>query len=324
MKERLETVQQQNIALIRSAQSSGLPIPTLKASNPLPNRRLVVIATSPSTHEYGITFDSIVPASPPTLPQIEKEVINVDTPPSRGSESTVLSSNASAMSVKDEKKGFRLNIFKGVFGKGTKAKKKETSPEPIMSPIPTAEPKHETSPPVNLQRSASMSRLTHRQSLPPPHSRKGETYQFSMQSVPSRLDSNKGVKERPTPSSKTIEKYINPGPVALPRSAWDVIRNYPSSEIKVESSDDSKWRYAGRALAEWDLVVKQCDAYIDSAFHRRESIPEEHEDESTGTLYLGGLSHPSLSITATSSPMIENLHIPRMTVELPKFYFTGK
>jgi hypothetical protein len=318
-------VQQQNIQLIRSAQTNGLPIPSLKASNPLPNRRLVVVATSPSTHEYGITFDSIVPATPATPPQVEKDIIQV-TPPSRGSSTTIVNSETSIMSVKEEKKGFRLNIFKGVFGKSSKSKKKEASPEPEprLSPIPISAPALESSPPVTLQRSVSMSRLSHRQSLARPRSRKGETYQFSMQSVPSRLDSNKGVKERPTPSYKTIDKYLNPGPVPLPRSARDIVRHYPTSEINLDDPcDDSKWRYAGRALAEWDIIVKQCDAYVDSMFRRRESIPEEHEDSATGTIYLGSISTPSFSITAPS-PLMENLHIPRMTVELPKFYFTGK
>jgi hypothetical protein len=322
LKKRLEIVQKQNIALIRSAQENGLPIPTLKASTPLPNRRLVVIPTSPSTHEYGITFDSIVPATPATPPQVEKELMTV-TPPSRGSGSTDVESDISASSIKEEKKGFRLNLFKGVFNKNSKPKKKESSPEPIPSPIPVQEPVLAPSP-MTVNRSPSMSRLSHRQSLARPRSRKGETYQFSMQSVPSRLESNKGIKERPTPSAKTIEKYINPSPVPLPRSAWESIRSYPTSEMTLdEPSEDSKWRYAGRALAEWDVIVKQCDDHIESMLRHRESIPEEYEDSTTGTLYIGGLSNtPSLSITGPSP--IENLHVPRMTVELPRFYFTGK
>src|SRR5277367_5759449 len=85
LKKRLEVAQRRNTMLIRHAQDNGLPIPILKASNPLPNRRLVVIAASPSTHEYGITFDSIVPASPTSMTptQIEKETIEVPKPGSR-------------------------------------------------------------------------------------------------------------------------------------------------------------------------------------------------------------------------------------------------
>ena len=320
-------VQQRNVALIRSAQASGSPIPTLKASTPLPNRRLIVVPTSPSTHEYGITFDSIVPATPATPLQIERETIEI-TPPSRGSQMTdVSNSDVSAISSKEDKKGFRLNLFKGVFSKTSKLKKKESSPQPIPSPIPEQPIEPEPSPPVTVQRIPSMSCLSHRPTLQRPRSRKGETYQFSMQTIPSRLESNKGIKERPTPSSKTIEKFVNPSPVPLPRSARDVIRNYPTttSEIPLnETEDDSKWRYAGRALAEWDAIVKQCDDYVDSMLRQRESIPEEYEDSTTGNVYIGGLSNtPSFSITAPT-PMIENLHIPRMTVELPRFYFTGK
>jgi hypothetical protein len=149
-----------------------------------------------------------------------------------------------------------------------------------------------------------------------------------MQPVQTRLDSNKGVKERPTPSAKSIEKFTNPAPVLLPRYARDLIRSQPSLDPVLEPSEHSKWRYAGRALAEWDLIVKQCDAYVDSILGRRESIPEE-VDEDDETIYLGGTtscsSVPS-SPNTISAPrvVIENLHIPRMTVELPKFYFTGK
>ncbi len=292
--------------LIRYAQANNLPIPVLKASNPLPNRRLVVIATNPSVHEYGITFDSIVPASPASPAMIEKDVIEVPKPQSRGSTvATVLSSDASALSAKEEKKGFRLNIFKGVFGK-SKSKKQDTkqalTPPAVIAPAKSME--NLKTPPITLTRSESTPHL--RQTLVRP-SRKQDSFQFSMQPLPSRLDSNKGIKERPVPSSKTIEKYVNPSPVPLPRYARDLIRAHPTSDIPLEDSDHSRWRYAGRALAEWDTIVKQCDSYIDTLLRRRESIPEEPEEDS---VYLRG--------------SIESLHIPRMTVELPKFYFTGK
>lgn len=295
--------------LIRYAQANNLPIPILKASNPLPNRRLVVIATNPSVHEYGITFDSIVPASPASPAVVEKDIIDVPKPQSRGSTvATVLSSDASVLSVKEEKKGFRLNIFKGVFGKSKSkkqdAKQQTLAPPPVIGPTKSME--NLKTPPITLTRSESTPHLPRRQTLVRP-SRNPDSFQFSMQPLPSRLDSNKGIKERPIPSSKTIEKYIHPSPVPLPRYARDLIRSHPTSDIPIEDSDHSRWRYAGRALAEWDTIVKQCDSYINTLLRRRESIPEEPEED---TVYLRG--------------SIESLHIPRMTVELPKFYFTGK
>jgi len=309
LKNRLEIAQKRNVVLIRYAQANNLPLPILKASNPLPNRRLVVIATNPSVHEYGITFDSIVPASPASPPIIEKEQIDVPKPQSRGSEvATVLSSDASFISVKEEKKGFRFNIFKGVFGKSSKSKKPEPTPSLAVPAVLTPAKSMENlkTPPITLTRSESSPHLPRRQTLARPP-RQPEAFQFSMQPVPSRLDSNKGVKERPVPSFKTIEKYINPSPVPLPRYARDLIRSLPTTNLPVEESDSSRWRYAGRALAEWDAIVKQCDIYIDTLLRRREAIPEEPEEDS---VYLKG--------------SIESLHIPRMTVELPKFYFTGK
>jgi hypothetical protein len=322
LKNRLEIAQQQNIMLIRHAQANGLPIPLLKASNPLPNRRLVVIASSPSTHEYGITFDSIVPASPTAAPHIEKEMIEVPKPESRGSTTTVQSSNASVVTVKEEKKGFRLSIFKGVFSKTSKPKKSEPSPPPPGPvSIPITVTRSENVPVPNTSPTSESSRPNRRQTVTTSRPRKPETFQFSMQPVASRLDSNKGIKERPTPSMKTIEKYINPGPIPLPRYAKDLIRSLPATALSLQPSEDSKWRYAGRALAEWDIIVKQCDAYVDSILYRRESIPEEvNEDES---IYMS-TSITSSSPLTVSAPIIKNLHIPRMTVELPKFYFTGK
>jgi hypothetical protein len=302
--------------LIRYAQTNGLPIPILKASNPLPNRRLVVIPSSPSTHEYGITFDSIVPATPIAAAQIEKEVIEVRPPPSRGSVATVMSSDTS-ISTKEEKKGFRLSIFKGVFSKN-KSKKQAPSPPPppsLPQPVPT-----ELSPPITLTRSDSSTQVRRPINRP---SRNPEMFQFSMQPVPCRSDSNKGVKERPTPSYKTIEKYINPTPMALPRFARDLIRSNPSIENELEPSEHSRWRYAGRALAEWEIIVKQCDAYIDSLSRQRESIPEETtEEDGDGTIYLKSTNTALPNPTPPTT--MNNLHIPRMTVELPKFYFTGR
>lgn len=325
LKRRLEVAQRRNIMLIRHAQENGLPIPILKASNPLPNRRLAVIASSPSTHEYGITFDSIVPASPTSGTQIiEKDVIEVTKPGSRGSTVTA-KSDTSVVALK-EKKGFRLNIFKVVFGKRSKSKKLG-SQVPSPSPSTISLPTESLAVPTPISRSDSSARRSRMQNS---RQRKQETFQFSMQPVNNRLDSNKGVKERPIPSSKTIEKYINSGPVALPRHARDLIRSHPATEFSLEPSDQSKWRYAGRALAEWDIIVKQCDTYVDSILRRREIIPEEineEEDYQGGPNFLEALSADSVpSSPTTNSPrlIVNNLHIPRMTVELPKFYFTGK
>ena len=330
LKKRLEVAQRQNTMLIRYSQTNGLPIPILKASNPLPNRRLVVIAASPSTHEYGITFDSIVPASPSTPTAIETEIIEAPKPVSRGSQTTV-SSETSVVTIKEEKKGFRLSIFKGVFSKSPKSKKPDPpSPPPPAPSTITISPSEGLPVPTPLSRSDSTaSRLPPLQSLSRPRQRKPEAFQFSMQLVQSRLDSNKGVKERPTPSAKLIEKFTNPGPVLLPRYARDLIRSQTTIEPVLEPSSDSKWRYAGRALAEWDIIVKQCDAYVDLILGRRESIPEEI-DEGDDTMYLCGGATSSSSVPSSpntvSAPrvVIENIHIPRMTVELPKFYFTGK
>jgi hypothetical protein len=300
--------------LIRYAQTNGLPIPILKASNPLPNRRLVVIPSSPSTHEYGITFDSIVPATPVAAAQIEKELIEVRPPPSRGSVATIMSSDTS-ISTKEEKKGFRLNIFKTVFGKN-KSKKQDAPPPPPS--LPQSSSTEKLSPPITLTRSDSSAQV--RRPINRPRGNQ-EMFQFSMQPVPCRSDSNKGVKERPTPSYKTIEKYINPTPIALPRFAQDLIRSNPPIESDLEPSDHSRWRYAGRALAEWEIIVKQCDGYIDSIFPRRESIPEETtEEDGDGTIYLKSTN----TTTEPPPPTTSNFHIPRMTVELPKFYFTGR
>lgn len=302
LKRRLETAQQQNITLIHHAQNNGLPIPVLKASNPLPNRRLVVIASSPLTHEYGITFDSIVPATPASPPTIEKELIEIPQPVSRGSVITASTVPSTIASSKEEKKSLR-NFFKNILPKTAKSKRLEASPtmSPPSKPIPitVTNPEHVPAPPaqsVPLHRGQT---IRHGSS-----SRKPDAFQFSMQPVPSRLDSNKGLKERPTPSSKTIEKYLNPSPVALPRYARDLIRSNPlSPEIIVHTSPpqiDGRWRYAGRALAEWDIIVKQCDSYIDNLY---DCIPEDCESPLT---------------------IMGKVHIPRMTVELPKFYFTGK
>jgi hypothetical protein len=326
LKKRLEVAQERNIMLIRHAQENGLPIPALKASNPLPNRRLAVVASNPSTHEYGITFDSIVPASPNSATQIEKDVIEAPKPGSRGSIVTA-KSDASIVTVKEEKKGFRLNIFKGVFGKSSKSKKTKSTARP---PSPgTIKMVTESVPvPTPITRSNSTTRPARIQT---PRQRKPETFQFSMQPVNSRIDSTKGIKERPTPSNKTIEKYINPGPIPLPRYARDLIRSHPTAEFSLEISDDSKWRYAGRALAEWDIIVKQCDTYVDSVLRRREIIPEEINEEEDcgqdGRIFRGPSSVGSTSSSPTfTSPhlVVDNLQIPRMTVELPKFYFTGK
>lgn len=306
LKRRLETAQRHNAMLIRHAQANGLPFPVLKASNPLPNMRLVVVPISSSTHVYGITFDSMVPASPVEPTYVENDMMEIKSVSLRSEMTGII--DIGATTGKEEKKGFRLNIFKGVFGKN-KSRKSEAS----RSPNPPAIINSEVLPPLicpdsptNLSRHST---ITRRQ-------RKLEIYQFSMEPVPSRLESNKGIKERPTPSHKTIEKFLRPGPVPLPRYARDRIRNHPSREVTVLHSDDPKWRYAGRALAEWELIVKQCDAYVDTIIRQRESIPEETTQD-----YL---DESSSSPVITPPLLIEQLHIPRMTVELPRFYFTGK
>jgi len=69
--------------------------------------------------------------------------------------------------------------------------------------------------------------------------------------------------------------------------------------------------------------------HIDSLFRRRESIPEEITvAEEDGTVYLGqGTAENNLSNDDDGLVVplgMEKIMIPRMTVELPRFYFTGK
>jgi len=337
LKQRLEILQRRNTMLVRRAQKEGLPIPILRASNPLPNRRLVVIPSNPSYHEYGLTFDSIVPASPSTPSQIEQQVIEVTTtkPGSRGS-TTTAKSEASIVSVKMEKKRFKFNIFKGVFGKSGK-KQKSPDPTPSTTSIPItispSDPRPVPKPPAHGGTGETPPRLPRFQ----PSRSRTEYFKFSMQPVNTHFDSNKGIKERPTPSARTIEKFINAGPVSLPRYAHDLIRSQPPVQFHLEPRDNARWRYAGRALAEWELIVKQCDSYVDSVLRKRESIPEEEGEEQgeQEAMFIGPIggtpSSPASSIPSSPTVMsctprhvIENMHIPRMTVELPKFYFTEK
>jgi hypothetical protein len=229
----------------------------------------------------------------------------------------MISSNASIVSIKEEKKGFRLSIFKGVF-KSNKSKKSGPPPPPPQIETPPAFPP--------LTRSESTAKLARRPTITRPHTRKPESFQFSMESVSSRLETNKGVKERPTPSPKTIEKFSNPGPIVLPRFAHDLIRTHPVVEHSTPTSSHPRWRYAGRALAEWELIVKQCDMHINSLFLRRESIPEETTvAEEDGTVYLGqGAPQVEGAMIVEGLLVMDKIMIPRMTVELPRFYFTGK
>ena len=337
LKQRLEILQRRNTMLIRRAQKEGLPIPILRASNPLPNRRLVVIPSNPSYHQYGPTFDSIVPASPPNPSQTEQQVIEVTTPKPGSSGSTAMeNSEASISTVKVQRKGFKLNIFKGVFGKGGK-KQKSRDPIPSTSSIPiTISPSDQCpvlKPPTHNCAIEPPLRLPRFQ----PSRSRSEGFKFSMQPVYTSFDSNKGIKERPTPSARAIEKFINAGPVSLPRYARDLIRSQPPLQFHLEPSENARWRYAGRALAEWELIVKQCDSYVDSILRKRESIPEEEGEEQgeQESLFVGAVggtpASPASSIPSSPTVMscaprhvIENIHIPRMTVEPPKFYFTGK
>jgi hypothetical protein len=203
-----------------------------------------------------------------------------------------------------EKKGFRLNIFKSIFGKSKKSSPPKQEPVTLPQPGPPSVPnvtvtKSDSTtaimqPPVSSNPEGLQRRPT--SAMP---QRKSEQFQFSMQPVPSRIEGNKGIKERPTPSAKTIEKFSTPSPVVLPRLAHSLVGFVPSTESTLALSEDSKWRYAGRALAEWELIVKQCDSYVESVA-QRDGAPAEGIEGSTA------------------------IHIPRMTVELPKFYFTGK
>jgi len=337
LKRRLEILQRRNTILIRRAQKEGLPIPILRASNPLPNRRLVVIPSNPSYHEYGLTFDSIVPASPSTPSQIEQQVIEVTnaTPGPSGSAATA-NSGGSISTVKVRKKGFKLNILKGVFGKSGK-KQKSPDPTPSTTSIPIAISPSDQRPvpksPAHNRRIEPTPRLPRFQ----PSRSRSESFKFSMQPIYTSFDSNKGIKERPTPSARAIEKFINAGPVSLPRYARDLIRSQSPLQFHIEPSENARWRYAGRALAEWELIVKQCDSYVDSILRKRESIPEEEGEEQgeQESLFVGPIggtpASPASSIPSSPTVMscaprhaIGNMHIPRMTVELPKFYFTGK
>jgi hypothetical protein len=310
LKNRLEQTQQQNIQLIRRCQEKNLPLPSLRAANPLPNRQLVVIKSTPSTHEYGITFDSIVPSTS-SEPQIEREIIQ-EALPSRSS--TAQSRATSVITItKDEKKGFRLNILK-IFKSKSKKKAIPALPPPPPSP-PIEDPSPVPCPSIRTSNRQSFHRPQHTP----------DSYIFSMQPLPSRLDSSRGVKERLTPNKRILEKFLLPAHVALPRPTRDVLREYRQrSSTEEVLVSETRTRYAGRALAEWEVIVRQCDLFVDAVCRRRESIPEElEEEEDDGNMYLR-----SNSRTEGRSPVWTNwcdgIVIPRMTVEVPKFYFTGR
>lgn len=265
--DRLQTSWSYYVFLREQADQQRALLPPTNPSCPAPNRRLLIVRTDPQVNPGNafLSFDGIVSPKSPTEPtslaakrsSTISQVTAIDTRPD-----TALSTSDS----EPETRGRGLSGFiKKLMTPSSRSKSQGTSrsknrldskspgPDPGLARAATAEPPQpieETKPeqPVHP---------------PPVNQRRNFSFKFSLEYQPNM---------KPLPTMRLLPPRL-PLPAHQLLQARSHIANTSEPIRAIEPIGDSKAhaRYCGRALAEWMVVLSECQSFFER--RKNEGVP---------------------------------------------------
>jgi hypothetical protein len=312
------------IYLRQHAQDTDLQMPSTSPCNPAPGRRLLIIRTDPLFSQARgsfLSFEGIVSHHAANFKRNSNITLGEITPLDMRPESGGSSGNSDSDPDVDEKAGKKWGLLRTIIGT-TRQQHRNKS----QSPRRRENEKASSVPRKNAPRSSTNSTAATINGVPPrpmsngsslhhPHqpNHRAFSFKFSLEWV-DRLDRRLQVPgpmriqppRLPIPAQQLVEasrqsSYSPPLPtvpsstIADTSDAFDIdpssVEGNSIDALGVEPTGDARAsaKYSGRALAEWTLVVGECQSFFDR--RKAEGVPGNRWVET-----------PSLGVEAFKKP----------------------
>ncbi|KAF2766434.1 DUF1765-domain-containing protein [Teratosphaeria nubilosa] len=276
MQQRLQSVWSHYLYQRQQAEANKSLLPPTNPCSPAPGRRLIIVRTDGAIapgHSF-LSFDGLAPRDTPLAhaPVPNKRFSTVSHVVEMDSRAEIASRSSSESEMgSPQEKGFSGFLRKMMGGskrsksKGPSADRKTNSEDEA----PVADNASIRSAPA-LTRSATDEAVTRprtasQQAIKPArHAHHNFSFKFSLEYLPSKNAGHGPMRLMPP-------KLPLPAQTALQtQSAGKLLSQVLASPPKGESREHA--RYAGRALAEWTIVVGECQSFFDRRKH--EGVPE--------------------------------------------------
>jgi len=269
-------------------------MPSTVPCNPAPGRRLIIMRTDTQTLPAGsfLAFDGLVPhhpSMPPSGPNMAWKRRTTLSPAGELDSRPTSSASSETGSDVERERGLR-GFLRSVMG-GSKARAKSRGPPPpavskrlSIASSPSSAPSPSPALPDGLARSVT-----------------GETQASRLQTPGTLPGNNDSQAPAPAPAPAPAKfrsfcfkfslefnpKHQGPGalrlvPPRLPKAAQAYVLSqsseisspsYMFQPVRPTSRAEGHCKYAGRALAEWAMVVSECQSFFDR--RKNEGAPED-------------------------------------------------
>jgi hypothetical protein len=294
--QRLRTTWSFFLHLYNAAQGEWKHLPITSPSYPAPGRRLLIVRTDAisSSHDSFQSFDAIATASPQRAGRLQTNTWRrtSNAPVLEDQELRPVSETSSVNSDTDSPED---SSFGGFFRRMIGSRARSRSQEPVSQSSPGGGDKHRSLSSVELKLSSPMQgndayptidqRTPSRDSsskLPTdrPNRARPDNYsfKFSLESVPLGRGSPPALRLFPP-------KLPGPAQALLHELATD--SSTPSASVKLlfapcravmpTGSNVAHARYCGRALAEWTIIVGECQSFFER--RKNEGVPNNRRVE---------------------------------------------
>ncbi|KAF2147683.1 DUF1765-domain-containing protein [Myriangium duriaei CBS 260.36] len=263
--ERLRSLWAYHLFDREKAESEGRNVDFFAPCNPAPGRRFLIVRTDTQIAPGGafLAFNGIIPPSPVTTPETRPATIlaaeNLDRPLS------IASNDSDGLSPDKEETGIR-GFFRGIMGarKRSQSRDKKTT-TPTKPPTTTAKATDD-----------SANRPRDRQALtrapPPAPTYRNYCFKFSLEFLPRPQGPRQAAKQQPQPMKLMAPRL----PMAAQKFLQEREPDLPA-EHAASPSGTAQIQYVGRALAEWTVIVSECQGFFDR--RKSEGVPSDKEVE---------------------------------------------
>ncbi|GAM91437.1 hypothetical protein ANO11243_094870 [Dothideomycetidae sp. 11243] len=266
--DRLRSMWSYHLFELEQAEVEGKALGTWAPCNPAPGRRFLIIRTDTQIAPGGafLAFNGIIPP----LPSNNFDRFGADSPIEQSSPATSPDSDLASEKEKETETGIR-GFLRGIMGSNrnrslSRDKKSAAQSKAGISPARAADD--------------SANRPRDRQALtrapPPVPPFRNYCFKFSLEFTPRPRGRNYQI---PTSASLTPPppRLIHP---RLPLAAQKYLQELnldPLVDQPEKPGSSVKLQYVGRALAEWNLIVSECQGFFDR--RRAEGVPSDREVE---------------------------------------------
>ncbi|PWW73446.1 DUF1765-domain-containing protein [Tuber magnatum] len=264
---RLRTAHAHYLRLKDKAEANKTPLPSTAPCLPQPCRRLLIIRSDILTTPQGVLLDGVIPTAAPitdseSLPRSNSSMSLASISTATSDAQSILSADivdaTRSTDTNVSSFGRRWGAIRSVIGLKSAVNSDASSPDSPELPLPRKQASSISSSKGSPKRESSPTQQQ------PARQQKKTTFKFALDWVDRPPFGNRERRLGPARIPSAGQKYV------------DAECNVPLCvDLSGYTGNGSRWTYVGRALAEWVVVVMECENF----FERRKNEGKETDKD---------------------------------------------